>query len=109
MTRRRNNWHDHILKAFWHEKRELVVPKQIAACAAVTQEGSEFLSPIFARAYPVDETHCFGDLLRAMDQADQAAEQKQDWRWPMIQEADAAHSVPMASPTFLSANDNICE
>ena len=54
------------------------MPRPIVARAAVTHEESEFLGSIFARAYPVCMTHCFGDLLRTMEEADREAGQKHD-------------------------------
>lgn len=44
--------------------------KQIIALALVTQEELELLGPQFARAYPIDQAPCFGELLQAIDVAD---------------------------------------
>ena len=43
---------------------------KIVAVALVTQEELRLLGPAFDRAYPVDETPCFGELLAAIDAAD---------------------------------------
>lgn len=46
------------------------MPNQIVALALVTQEELELLGPHFERAFPIDEAPQFGDLLRAIDEAD---------------------------------------
>lgn len=56
---------------------------RIVAVALVTQPELELLGPSFARAYPVEQTPCFAELLRAIDDAD-----RQVWR-----ERDAAVRV----------------
>ncbi len=43
---------------------------RIVAVALVTKPELDRLGPSFTRAYPVDETPCFGELLRAIDEAD---------------------------------------
>ncbi len=43
---------------------------RIVAIALVTQPELELLGPSFIRAYPVDQTPCFGELLQAIDDAD---------------------------------------
>jgi hypothetical protein len=43
---------------------------KIVAIALVTREELRSLGPTFDRAYPVDETPCFTELLVAIDEAD---------------------------------------
>ena len=45
---------------------------RIVAVALLTEEELRALGPTFIRAWPVDETPCFADLLRAIDEADRA-------------------------------------
>lgn len=42
----------------------------ILAVGLLTANDLRALGPEFKRAYPVDETPCFGELLRAIDEAD---------------------------------------
>ncbi len=44
--------------------------KQIVAIALLTSEELALLGPSFSRAYPVNDTPCFGVLLAAIDDAD---------------------------------------
>ena len=46
--------------------------ERIVAVALLTKSDIERLGEGFARYYPVDATPCFGDLLRAIDEADRA-------------------------------------
>ncbi len=57
---------------------------RIVAVALVTQPELELLGPSFTRSFPVDETPCFGELLRAIDEAD-----REIWR-----ERDSSASAP---------------
>ncbi len=52
--------------------RESCVPKieRIVAVGLLTPDNLTALGSNFTRAYPVDETPCFGELLRAIDEAD---------------------------------------
>jgi hypothetical protein len=43
---------------------------RIVAVGLLTNSDLRTLGPSFTRAWPVDETPCFGDLLRAIDEAD---------------------------------------
>lgn len=43
---------------------------RIVAVALLTQPEVDALGPAFDRAYPVDETACFSELLQAIDAAD---------------------------------------
>ena len=52
--------------------------KHIIAHSLVTCEVLELLGPHFARAFPVDETPCFGELLNAIDEADRALWRQRD-------------------------------
>jgi len=56
--------------------------KQIVAIALVTSEELRLLGPNFDRAYPVDETPCFGELLRAIDEADREIRQARNAEMP---------------------------
>jgi hypothetical protein len=51
---------------------------RIVALALVTQPELELLGPSFCRAYPIDETPCFGELLQAIDEADRAVWRQRD-------------------------------
>jgi hypothetical protein len=42
----------------------------IYAVALVTRSELTLLGPAFARAWPVERTPCFGELLAAIDEAD---------------------------------------
>lgn len=46
---------------------------RIVAVGLLTQADLTLLGPTFARVYKIDETPCFGDLLRAIDLADREA------------------------------------
>jgi hypothetical protein len=50
----------------------------IYAVALVTRGELNKLGPSFARAWPVELTPCFGDLLAAIDDADREHWRKQD-------------------------------
>ena len=52
--------------------------KQIIAIGLLTQDDLARLGPQFARAFPIDETPCFGELLHAVDQADRAIWRERD-------------------------------
>jgi hypothetical protein len=58
------------------------VSKQIVAIALVTKEELQLLGPQFNRAYPVDETPCFGSLLQAIDEADREIRQRRNAPMP---------------------------
>ena len=44
--------------------------QRIVALALLTQSELDSLGAAFDRAYPVDETPCFGEILVAIDEAD---------------------------------------
>lgn len=44
--------------------------RKIVAVALLTQAALDRLGPAFDRAFPVEETPCFSNLLRAIDAAD---------------------------------------
>lgn len=48
----------------------LVTEKRIVAVGLLTREDLALLGPAFTRAWPVEVTGCFNDLLRAIDEAD---------------------------------------
>jgi hypothetical protein len=50
----------------------------IVAVALVTSRELKLLGPAFDRAYPVDETPCFGELLKAIDEADWVVRRERD-------------------------------
>lgn len=54
------------------------MPNPIVALALVTREELDLLGPQFDRAYSVDETPCFGELLHAIDVADRRLWQERD-------------------------------
>ena len=45
---------------------------RVIAIGLLTSRDLETLGAGFSRFYPVDETPCFGELLRAIDEADRA-------------------------------------
>ena len=45
---------------------------RVIAIGLLTSRDLEALGATFSRFYPVDETPCFGELLRAIDEADRA-------------------------------------
>ena len=51
---------------------------RIVAVALVTARELTLLGPSFDRAWPVDETPCFGGLLQAIDEADRQL-RHQNW------------------------------
>lgn len=44
--------------------------ERIVAVALLTRRDLELLGPTFSRAWPVDDTPCFSQLLEAIDDAD---------------------------------------
>lgn len=56
--------------------------RQIVAIAPVTTEELALLGPQFKRAYAVDETPCFGELLYAIDEADRDIRQSRNAGMP---------------------------
>jgi hypothetical protein len=50
----------------------------IYAVALVTRSELTMLGPAFARAWPVEKTPCFGELLAAIDEADREVWQRED-------------------------------
>jgi hypothetical protein len=51
---------------------------RIVALALLTRPELELLGPSFTRAYPIDETPCFGELLEAIDSADREMWRERD-------------------------------
>jgi hypothetical protein len=66
---------------------------RIVAVALVTQPELELLGPSFLRAYPIDETPCFGELLQAIDEADRAV-----WRQRDAEAGRDAEALPVQQP-----------
>jgi hypothetical protein len=55
------------------------VPKdEIIAVGLLTRRDLDVLGPTFTRAWPVDETPCFGQLLQAIDEADRDIRRERD-------------------------------
>lgn len=52
--------------------------RRIVAVGLLTEQDLEALGPTFDRAWPVDETPCFGDLLLAIDEADRGLWRERD-------------------------------
>ena len=46
--------------------------QKIVALGLLTEDDLQKLGSSFSRIYPVDEVPCFGELLHAIDEADQA-------------------------------------
>jgi hypothetical protein len=51
---------------------------RIVALGLLTQQELDSLGPSFNRAYPVDQTPCFGELLSAIDEADRKLWRERD-------------------------------
>ncbi len=51
---------------------------RVVAVGLLTAQDLRVLGPAFNRAWPVDETPCFGDLLAAIDEADRAIWRQRD-------------------------------
>ena len=45
---------------------------RIVAVGLLTQDDLDVLGPAFERAYPIDESPCFAQLLQAIDDVDRA-------------------------------------
>jgi hypothetical protein len=60
--------------AFFSQLRDgvFVNNERIVAVGLLTQADLIRLGPTFSRVWPVDQTPCFSDLLRAIDNADRA-------------------------------------
>lgn len=52
--------------------------KRIVAVGLLTQQDVHRLGPTFNRAWPIDETPCFGEILRAIDEADREVWRERD-------------------------------
>jgi hypothetical protein len=48
---------------------------RIVAVGLLTRDDIERLGPTFARLWPVEDTPCFSELLRAIDEADREIRQ----------------------------------
>ncbi len=55
-----------------------VAQERIIAVGHLTRPDLERLGPTFTRVWPVDETPCFSELLRAIDDADREIRRKCD-------------------------------
>jgi hypothetical protein len=55
-----------------------VADGRIIAVGLLTRSELAVLGPSFTRAWPVDETPCFGDLLLAIDEADREVWRERD-------------------------------
>jgi hypothetical protein len=51
---------------------------KIVALGLLTQQDLDALGSDFRRVYPVDEVPCFGELLRAIDEADREIRTNRD-------------------------------
>jgi hypothetical protein len=52
--------------------------KKIVAVGLLTEADLRLLGPAFTRLWPVEETPCFSELLRAIDEADREIRQERD-------------------------------
>jgi hypothetical protein len=52
-----------------------IAKERIVAVGLLTRPDLDRLGPLFTRAWPVDETPCFSQLLQAIDEAD-----RETWR-----------------------------
>jgi hypothetical protein len=55
-----------------------MLDKQIVAVGLLTREDVQLLGPTFERLWPVEDTPCFSELLRAIDEADREIRQAGD-------------------------------
>jgi hypothetical protein len=55
-----------------------MVVNRIVAVGLLTQRDLSALGSGFARAFPIDDTPCFGELLRAIDEADRELWRERD-------------------------------
>lgn len=61
--------------------KELVVsPERIVAVGLLTQSNIDLLGSALKKAYPVQDTPCFTDLIGAIDEADREYWREQDRR-----------------------------
>ena len=51
---------------------------RIVALGLLTEQDIQSLGPTFTRAWPIDETPCFDDLLQAIDEADREIWRERD-------------------------------
>jgi len=51
------------------------LPERIVAVGLLTQRDLNLLGPSFERAWPVEDAPAFGELLRAIDDADRRLEE----------------------------------
>jgi hypothetical protein len=58
------------LRPAFDEDRPVTDGERIVAVGLLTQSDLKALGSTFQRAYKIDETPCFGELLRAIDEAD---------------------------------------
>lgn len=56
--------------------------ERIVAIGLLTQRDLDMLGQGFKRAFPIDETPCFDELLQAIDRADQALGEDEREREP---------------------------
>ncbi len=70
--RSRNYWHRPVCPSLSPSSFEEpdVAQERIIAVGLLTRPDLERLGPTFTRVWPVDETPCFSELLRAIDDAD---------------------------------------
>lgn len=54
------------------------IKQRIVAVGLLTQQDLQSLGPTFTRAWPVDETPCFEELLQRIDEADLGTRQEPD-------------------------------
>jgi hypothetical protein len=52
------------------------LPERIVAVGLLTQRDLNLLGPTFERAWPVEDAPAFGELLRAIDDADRRLEEE---------------------------------
>ena len=61
---------------------ELVPSERIVAFGLLTRSDLELLGTNFSRAFPVDQTPCYGALLAAVDEADREIWRERDQTRP---------------------------
>ena len=71
---------------------------RIIAVGLLTQRDLNLLGVGFSRAYPVDQTPCFSELLRAIDEADRELWIERDRSSPAVVQKRSEMVVPRLSP-----------
>lgn len=69
--------------------------RQIVAVGLLTEHELQLLGAGFSRAWPIDDTPCFGGLLAAIDEAD-----REMWRARDQERAEPDEQIPQITLTL---------